>query len=159
MMIDPTLRQDLSALETLITKNEGSAIRARWEYGRKILALYAPGKKQLPNGVLDAIAGDLGAQRSEVSARIKFAKKFPTEAEVSTAIETFGSWWAIKQTALTDKPRPKVSKSTRSALQHAFEEVEAIDPATAENDDLALIEEFIALLRRLGANIVTLKAA
>lgn len=54
--VDPTLLADLRQLEADITSNEQSAIKARWDSGRKILKVYPPGKKQLPAGMLDAIA-------------------------------------------------------------------------------------------------------
>src|SRR5258708_26255991 len=94
----PTLLADLRRLDDDINRNEDTSIRARWEYGRKILARYQPpesGRKQLPTGVLDAVATELGVCRAEVGARKKFAQVYDTEEKLSTVIESFTSWSAI----------------------------------------------------------------
>jgi hypothetical protein len=155
MTVDPILKADLTQLEETIRANETPAIRARWDYGRKILACYLkPGQKQLAKGLLEAIAEDLGVHRSEVSARLKCAKKYPTEAELSTAVESFKSWTAIKQQALTETPRS--SGRQKTPLQRAFTLVKDIDPVNCDASDLVLIEKFHESLQRLAAGIVTL---
>jgi hypothetical protein len=108
-------------------------------------------------GMLEALSQDLGVHRSEVSARLKFAKKFPTEAEVSTVIESSKSWSAIRQQALTDTPRP--SSRQRTPLHRAFTLVEHIEPETLNAGDFMLIEKFIETLQRLAGNIARQCAA
>jgi hypothetical protein len=157
-MIDQTLVADLKQLENRINTNEHEAIFARWDCGRRILKFYATGRKQLANGLLDAIAAELGVCRAEVGARIKFARKFPKPDEVSTLVETYKSWSAIRQQALSDKHRASSNVETRP-LQRAWALVRNIDPVTLDDRDLPLIAEFNDHLARLGANIVTLRAA
>jgi hypothetical protein len=110
-VVEPTVLADLRKIEAGINTNDRASIEARWESGRKILESYPTGKKQLPKGLLDAIAHELGVARSEVGARIKFARKFPTKAKGSTVVETHTSWTAIRQGALTDTPRPRSGDS------------------------------------------------
>lgn len=155
--IDATLLTELHRLENLISTNERESIEARWDSGRRILAFYPSGKKQLAKGVLDAIAKELRVHRSEVGARVKCAKKYPSKAELSTIIESSRSWSAIKQEALTDKPRSKQSKTTK--IERAFRLVEDIDSAILDMRDLPTIETFIEHLQRLASAIVILKAA
>jgi hypothetical protein len=155
--IDTTLANDLKSLDTLIRRNEQTAIQARWEFGRLALLSYAPGKKQLAKGILDAIAQELHIHRSEVSSRIKFAKKYPTADEVSTVIETYQSWSAIRQQALADCPRHG-AKRQHTALQRVFKVIDAIDPVALDQPDMAVISALIERLQRLAANIITLRA-
>jgi hypothetical protein len=63
------------------------------------------GKKQLPPGMLDELARTVGVVRSELGARMRFAEKYSTEEELSTAVETFRTWTDIRQRGLTDTPR------------------------------------------------------
>jgi hypothetical protein len=155
--VDAILLEDLKRLEHEIATTERPSILARWHSGRKIAALYAPHRKQLPNGLLDAIAAELGVVRSEIGFRVKFAKKFPTESEVSTVVESCRSWTAIRQWALTDTPRQK--SNTSDPLHRAFKLVEAIDAETRDERDLRLIANFIDYLTRLSSSIATLRAA
>lgn len=95
--------------------------------------------------------------RSEVGARVKFAKKFPTEAELSTAVETHKSWTGIRQEALTNKPRGGTQQ--KSDLRRAYDLIENIAPGTLHPSDVSLIEEMIETLHRLNANMITEQAA
>jgi hypothetical protein len=122
-----------------IRTNERPSILARWESGRRILTFYQADKKQLASGMLDAIAHELGVVRSEVCARIKFAKKVP-EAELSTFVESHTSWTAIHQKALIDKPR-KSSAVPPCPLRQAFDILDNVDPLTLNPADLKLIED------------------
>ena len=45
-----------------------------------------------------------GKSRSEIQYRIQFAEQYSTHEEVSKALDTFGSWWAIITEALPDTP-------------------------------------------------------
>jgi hypothetical protein len=90
-------------LEDVVIKSDGEGLRARWESGRYMLTLRKG--KQLPNGLRDLLAKELGIGGSELTARMKFAEKYPSEQEVTDAIGKFKSWYAITQQALTDTPR------------------------------------------------------
>jgi hypothetical protein len=90
-------------LEDVVIKSDGEGLRARWESGRYMLTLRKG--KQLPNGLRDLLAKELGIGGSELTDRMKFAEKYPSEQEVTDAIGKFKSWYAITQQALTDTPR------------------------------------------------------
>jgi DNA N-6-adenine-methyltransferase (Dam) len=85
-------------LDQRIDGNERDAILGRWEFGRLLLAerdSHAAGK-QLPHGRIDELCKALGKSASELRYRIQFAEHYPTAEKVSTALETFGSWTAIR---------------------------------------------------------------
>jgi hypothetical protein len=95
---------EMRRLEEAVRVSDGQNIRARWESGRYMLTL-RDGKKQLPPGMLDELARTVGVVRSELGARMRFAEKYSTEEELSTAVETFRTWTDIRQRGLTDTPR------------------------------------------------------
>ena len=82
------------SLEKRIGKSESAGIFARWEFGKQLLSERVG--KQLPKGRLDEVAKAVGSTRQEVSFRMTFATRYPTRTKVSTAVETFGSWTAIR---------------------------------------------------------------
>jgi hypothetical protein len=163
MSLDHTLLHDLKALEDtinahqdIINANERPSICARWESGRKILLLYPKNKKQLRNGQLDEIAEALDVSRSEVGARIKFARKYP-ETELSTVIESYKSWSAIRQEALTEKK--KAPAKEKSPLQQALNLVKRLEPGTLDADDLEVIKQLREMLAGLAEGIEVTRAA
>jgi hypothetical protein len=164
--MDPTLLGDLKGMEALlgdlkglessIQQDEESAIRARWDYGRRICEFYAlkpyGENKQLPNGELEKLATALDVDRSEVNARMKFAKVYRTDDELSTVVESFRSWSAIKQHGLTDTSR--VRPQPKTAFRRAFDIVQNIDARMLTADDVALIAPFLAKLAHLEQGTV-----
>jgi hypothetical protein len=84
---------DYEALEHRIEAAEAEALRARWEFGKALLVERAAnGGKQLPNGRLDEVAAAVGKSRSEIDHRMRFAERYPTEAEVAKALATSKTW-------------------------------------------------------------------
>jgi phage N-6-adenine-methyltransferase len=76
---------------------EKDGIMARWEFGRALLAeREANGGKQLPHGRLDEVAEAIGKSQTEIKYRMLFATKYTDPAEVVTAVTTFQSWTAIR---------------------------------------------------------------
>jgi N6-adenosine-specific RNA methylase IME4 len=90
----------LVRIEAQIGDAEGSGLRARWEFGRELLAR-RDGKGRLPNGYLKAVTERTGASRQELGYRMRFAQHFPAEDELANAIGTFGSWFRIVNVALS----------------------------------------------------------
>jgi ParB family chromosome partitioning protein len=80
-------------LDKKVDEAEGDGIMARWEFGRELLTERVDGK--LPVGRLSEVAEAIGKSRSEVSHRLTFAEKYPTEEACRNAITTYGSWFAI----------------------------------------------------------------
>ncbi len=157
---------EMRRLEDAVQKSDGEGLRARWESGRYMLALRKG--KQLPPGVLGELATNLDVHRSELTARMKFASKFPSEAKVTKAISKFRTWYEIKQNALTDKPRPKdgatakddrdLQPSTRS-LRRVLEIVKDLDAATFDERDQRLLVKIEASILRLKTAAGYLKEA
>lgn len=80
-------------IEDQISKAEGTGIHARWRFGTK-LNEEKPGK-QLPNGRLQEVAGEVGRSSREIQRRMQFSDEYPTEKEVRHAVSHFGSWHEI----------------------------------------------------------------
>jgi len=89
----------LVRIEARVSDAEGSGLRARWEFGRELLAR-RDGKGRLPNGLLKQVAELTGCQRVEMQRRVRFAERFPTEAELCHAMTQFGSWYQVVNVAL-----------------------------------------------------------
>jgi phage N-6-adenine-methyltransferase len=102
--------KDFIALDKRVDGAEGEGLRARWEFGRLLLAKRVG--KQLPKGLLDDIARETGKSRQELGYRMQFAEKFPTEEEVSNAVGKFGSWHGIVNEALAGKMDVHYSSET-----------------------------------------------
>lgn len=85
-------------LDARIDGAENDGIRARWEFGKQLLTERKG--KQLPPGRLDAVARLIEKSREEVTRRMTFALRFPSEEEVSHAVTNFGSWHRIVNEAL-----------------------------------------------------------
>ncbi len=91
-------------LDARVDQAEGEGLRARWEFGHELL-LERVGKL-LPRGRLDELVGRTGKSREELQRRVRFAERFPTEAELRHAVSQFGSWHAIVNEALPDEEPP-----------------------------------------------------
>lgn len=141
----------LKAIEENINEAEDTALIARWESGHHLNTLKQG--KQLPRGVLAKVGQELGVGKSELSARMKFATKYPGRDEVSDAIGKFGSWFAIVRDGLTDTPRPKAAARTKAArLVAAFEDLDPIE-LTPE-----LLGQLRELIQRHEQSLKTLAA-
>lgn len=77
-------------IDQRIDANESDALRARWEFGRQMLAA-RDGAGRLPNGYLAALVERTGKSRSELGYRVQFAATVPEE-ELSNALDSFASW-------------------------------------------------------------------
>lgn len=73
------------------------AIRARWEFGRRIKAERdANGRKQLPNGRMTELVKLTGKSEREIRYRMQFAD-LHEESEVGTLVQTYGTWDALRR--------------------------------------------------------------
>lgn len=94
-MIQLDFRLDaLVELDRQVDAAEDDGIRARWEFGRELLAERVG--KQLPKGRLEAICEATGKSRSEVQYRVQFAEHYATAEQLSTVVDTFKSWTEIR---------------------------------------------------------------
>lgn len=168
---------EMRRLEDAVNKSEDSGLRARWQSGQCMLKMRHG--KRLPNDALGTLVKELGVQRSELAARMKFAEKFQTEQELSDAIGQFKTWFAITHQALTTTPHvPKsvevddgeadgieddheAETSTRcdlnSNLQRALALLNDVDYALLGEGDYDLVAKIEASIQRIKAAIATLK--
>lgn len=131
-------------LERRIATDEHGGVLHRWRYGRELLKAKA-GRKQLPHGLVGDLvkaAADAGLRISEreVRYRLTCAEVYASEAEVGTAVQTFGSW-----TALRDAGFPPVEVEQADLLV----ELEAPD----EWEQLSLIPGLAPTLKVGGRRI------
>lgn len=138
----------LLKLEAQINQGDGDSIRARWESGRRLLWLKKG--RQLGKGVLEQLVFDFKVHRSELTARMKFAQKFPTAEQVTEVIATYRTWFGIKQQALTDKPRGPRKQPTKSPLARIYVLIQEIDGASLTPEDETLLEAIQSGLNRLS---------
>ena len=97
-------------LERSIDACEGDAIRCRWRFGQMMLA-ERQGKGRLPNGRMEALIRLTGKSKAELSFRAQFAEVYPTETELSTVVDSFKSWTAIRDSLSPDKEKAYAGKS------------------------------------------------
>lgn len=90
-----------SALEAKIVSGETTAILARWEFGKALLAERVG--KQLPAGRLGEVATAVNQTTRELQYRMRLAERYPTEDKVRTAVRTYGSWTALRETLVVKR--------------------------------------------------------
>lgn len=89
-------------IDKQIDDNESTALRARWEFGRQMLTA-RDGAGRLPNGYMTKLVERTGKSRSELGYRVQFAEMFPTESELSTAVDSFASWTDLRSSLKKSK--------------------------------------------------------
>lgn len=85
----------LVKLDELIDAKEWNAIRARWEFGRFLLAA-RDGAGRLPNGYRAELMRRTGKSAAELTYRMQFAETYRTEDELFTVVNSFDSWTEIR---------------------------------------------------------------
>jgi len=114
----------LRKLERRVNVSETEGLRARWEFGRKLLQRRVG--KLLPRGVLDEVATAVGVSRQELGFRMQFAERFDSEDELSNAVRKFGTWHAIAQEALSTKP-PQITVTEPAAESTGPQSTELVE--------------------------------
>jgi|SRR5215831_2010472 len=114
---------ELLELDHRVDEAEGEGIRARWEFGRGLLRQRVG--KQLPAGLLDELADLTGKSRQELGYRMRFAERFPSEAEVANAIGNFGSWYRIVNEALASTAHLSSDTDEWATPQDLFDDLDA----------------------------------
>jgi hypothetical protein len=54
------------------------------------------GAGRLPNGYLAELVERTGKSRSELGYRVQFAALYPSEQELSNALDSYGSWFEVR---------------------------------------------------------------
>jgi N6-adenosine-specific RNA methylase IME4 len=113
-------------LEHVVRDAEHDGLRARWEFGRELLA-YRVGAK-LPAGLLDEVSSCTGAGRRELQYRIMFAERFPSEKALRNAVAQYGSWHALVSEGLPRKDSPAVHVVPEIAAASGVYQTIVVDP-------------------------------
>jgi hypothetical protein len=98
----------IDAAEDQAADSVRESLRERWEFGKLMLAERKG--KQLPKGVLDQLVEATGRSRPELQFRMQFAERYPTEDEVSNALDTCTSWRQV----IRSLPKPKPQSETKA---------------------------------------------
>ena len=70
-------------------------MRARWDFGHVMLRRRGDDDR-MPYGYIQQLCVETHKSARELHYRRKFAETYPTEAEFSTAVESFDSWTASR---------------------------------------------------------------
>lgn len=92
----------LVLIDKRIDENEADALRARWEFGREMLAA-RDGAGRLPNGYLAQLVERTGKCRAELKFRAQFAAVYSDEREMATAVANCSSWTELRSTLKAEK--------------------------------------------------------
>jgi hypothetical protein len=84
-----TWESEMERIEATIRTTEGDRLRARWKSGHHMQALRGD-TKQLPHGMLDRMATNLGASRSELGARMSSLRSPRPRSNCLTPLESLG---------------------------------------------------------------------
>lgn len=117
----------LVKIEQRIAGAEDTGLRARWEFGRDLLAA-RDGKGRLPNGYLALVVEETQASRAEINHRMRFAERFATEEELSNALDSYRSWHEIVATALTTKTSLPCVEAVAAPLAEGIYRTICADP-------------------------------
>ena len=88
-------------LDQRIDANESDALRARWEFGRQMLAMRDRAGR-LPNGYLAALVERTGKGRSELKYRAQFAAMYDEE-QLANALASHPSWRDLAASLKADR--------------------------------------------------------
>lgn len=88
-------------IDQRIDANESDALRARWEFGRQMLAEREG--RQFRKGLVSSLIERTGKSKSELYYRAQFAEAYSTEEELSNALESHSSWRDLTRTLKAEK--------------------------------------------------------
>lgn len=151
--------EQLKQYEAAIRQGEGGTLKVRWECGQFLNTLKVDGLRcsgaSLPRGLMAKLTKEHGFQKSELYARMNFATKYPSAAELSDAIGKYGSWFRIVREGLTDTSRPK-AEGNRTPLTEWDKTKALIDKL-----DAATFDKLVAYIerRRQPKKFIELKEA
>jgi len=173
---------EFGRFEKRIKKSDDGGLRLRWECGRYMLTLKQG--EQLPRGVLATLEKAYDVRRWELSARMKFAEKYPTDVELSDVIKQFPTWFDITHKALknshagpettaressavmdgqvmdeqdAEQEEPRKHRSVTPKLRRVVDLLEGIESADLSDQDLVLLSAVAQLAERHREAAITLR--
>jgi hypothetical protein len=127
--------ETLERIEEAIRASDGDAIRARWEFGRQVIAQRQG--KYLPRGVPEKICRRAGISNQELSNRTRVAEAYESPSELGDS----GVTWtaivnALPKTRKSPKPSPKLRPTPTAAT---FKEADRVEELIAKPDVVAAL--------------------
>lgn len=116
------LGRRLRELEDRVLRGTEEALRARWEFGRRLLLEREEGKKKIPDGLMAQIVEEFDIGEREVQYRMRFAEACQGEDEFRTAMRNWKSWTQIKRNLLTEKRAPGAASKKVSVHRFMFKQ-------------------------------------
>jgi lambda repressor-like predicted transcriptional regulator len=109
-------------IDKRIDTSESESMRDRWEFGMVMLTHEVPkgDSKQLKYRYLNALSKATGKSRSELQQRAAFARAYPTEEKMHSALCIFPSWlaWTKRGQSKPDKPQDRSSSAPKQHDRH-----------------------------------------
>jgi hypothetical protein len=150
--------EEMRSVEKKVREGDLAGLQARWESGRYMVKC-RDGKKQLPSGLLKAFTKALRVHRAELTARMKFAEKFPDADALTNVISKFKTWYSIKQNALTERPRAGRADAARNRPEvKADRALKALDELDPEGLSADTVKKFEEAFQRFRNGVKTLAA-
>ena len=148
---DPWDFETLLIIDKRIDASEAESMHDRWEFGQSMLEARG-GKKRLPNGYLAALVERTGKSQTELSNRLRFAEMYPTEAELSNALESFTSWHELVENLYEAKPKEN-GETDEEFLARLRAEDAAHEDGTKVVRISATVDEAVAHMNKLYCEI------
>jgi hypothetical protein len=125
---------ELERIEAAIRASDGSAMRARWEFGRQVIA-QRDHNNFLPQGLRKEICRRAGISDGELSNRTRFAEAY-NETEVLNILSTSATWTAVlkglPKVRKSSTPRPPKPRATPTAA--TVKEADRVEQLIAKPD-------------------------
>lgn len=162
---DTTTIKKLTALDKKIDKYETTALRTRWEFGRQMLAFSDDARRAgfaaLPPGFKAKLCEQTGKSRTELSYRMQFAKKYPTEDDLSNALDRFSSWREVIKSFTAGRETDTWSKERTTARRLVFDADklrQAVEAGLAPGDVDGIREDLIFAKQSIDKALADLDA-
>jgi hypothetical protein len=144
---------ELHQIEERIREDEGKSIKARREFGQKLLDQRGDNGR-MPYGLLADVINKNGISRSEIHRRMQLAEKFKTDSQVSRAWDKYGSWRRLASEELPKTPRKE--KPEKSWKEHLEDHLHRVMDTPSRRK--AVAELLRAALHKLEADTDTVEA-
>jgi len=115
-------------------------LRARWESGKQMLAERTKpkgrGRPGVPAKRMAELVEATRSGRADLSYRMQFAEQYPTEDDLSTALDKFTSWTQVKK-SLPKPPRSEHGAPHKPIPHPKHDEVVELHEQGAKRQDIA----------------------
>jgi N6-adenosine-specific RNA methylase IME4 len=124
--------ETLVLLDKRIDENECDAVRARWEFGREMLAMRDESGR-LPHKRLVELVKVTGKSRTELKYRAQFAEQY-SEQKVANALATFTAWRELTKSLKAENDAAENAPTTPTpAIEGKYRTIVADPPWHYDN--------------------------